>query len=94
MSYDGQKQKTSQQAASDGLTYKQSFNGFDLNQCISMLHSPQLKQQGLDVLAPIMTIQNLSAMNLNAVTVNNLFRGLRTCLQSNEAAIEILMKVN
>jgi hypothetical protein len=59
-----------------------------------MLHSAQLKQQGLDNLAPIMTLAQLNALNLNSVTVNNLFRGLRSCLQTNESEIDILMKVN
>ena len=71
---------------------------FDIGQCISLLNSPQLKLQGLESLATIVQVQGCAALfpqNLHqAGGVSNLFRGIRSCLQINEAQIDILMKAN
>lgn len=65
-------------------TLTQQVDSFDINQCISFLNSPQLKLQGLELLANIVQVQGcaaLSPQNLHqAGGVGNLFRGLRSCL--------------
>ena len=60
-----------------------------------MLQSSQLKLQGLDALAVIFETQLVPVcQTMSASTLNNLFRGLRSCLQSHETQVDILMKVN